>query len=279
MDQPQKIRISLNEHPAEVFRGSTAGDVRKRVKAGADLVIVNGFPAEPGLVLREGDHVVLIQRGETPSREELEGLMAARHTPGVHERMKAAAVGIAGLGGLGSIVATALARLGVGTLVLADFDLVEPSNLNRQQYSVRHIGTKKVDAMAEQLAAVNPYVHVAAHDVILTAENIPLVFENVQVLVECLDRAEAKAMLLAAASDLLPDAYIIGASGVAGYGASNEIRTERLGERIFMVGDMISAAEPGRGLMAPRVGIAAHHQANLVVSLLMGEAYELVPTH
>ena len=51
--------------------------------------------------LKDGDEVCLIQRGKTPSEDELEALMRARHTPGVHAKIKAATVGIAGLGGLG----------------------------------------------------------------------------------------------------------------------------------------------------------------------------------
>ncbi len=267
------MRVHVNESPRTVSEGTTAGALRDEVKPGADLVVVNGFPSDPETVLRGGDRVVLIRRGETPSREELEALLSARHTPGVHERMRTARVGIAGLGGLGSVVAPALARMGVGELVLVDFDVVEPSNLNRQHYRVEDIGRAKTEAMAAQLASVNPYVRVVTHRVVLNEANLAGIFQGVDVLVECLDRAEAKAMMIRAAGRTLPDTYLVGASGVAGYGESNRIQTVHLGERVFMVGDMVSAAEPGRGLMAPRVGIAAHHQANLVVSLLMGEEH------
>lgn len=269
MEGQKTIRVFVNEQPREMPPGITAGEVRDRVKPGADLIIVNGFPVEPENPLCDGDRAVLIRRGETPRREEMEALMTARHTPGVHERMKSARVGIAGLGGLGSVVAPALARVGVGELVLADFDVVEPSNLNRQQYRVEDLGLPKTEAMAGQLRSVNPYTRVITHRVVLDERNLPGIFSGVEVLVECLDRAEAKAMLIRTAAESLPETFIVGASGVAGYGESNSIQTVRLGDRVFMVGDMISAAEPGRGLMAPRVGIAANHQANLVMSLLM----------
>ncbi|MCF8061360.1 MAG: sulfur carrier protein ThiS adenylyltransferase ThiF [Deltaproteobacteria bacterium] len=263
------MRIHANETPETVREGTTAGELRDHLRPGADLIIVNGFPSDPGTVLRDGDRLVLIRRGEAPSREELEALMAARHTPGVHERMRTSRVGIAGLGGLGSAAALALARMGVGELVLADFDVVEPSNLNRQHYCVEDIGLRKTEAMSRRLASVNPCIRVVAHPVVLDAQNIGRIFQGVDVLLECFDRAEAKAMIIRAAAESLPGAFLVGASGVAGYGDSNSIRTIRLGDRVFMVGDMVSAAEPGRGLMAPRVGIAAHHQANLAVSLLM----------
>ena len=213
--------------------------------------------------------VVLIRRGEIPKADELEALMVARHTPGVHERMKASVVGIAGLGGLGSAVAIALARIGIGTLILADFDLVEPSNLNRQHYLIEHIGAAKTDAIARILANINPYIQVITHKVVLDRNNIPELFQPADAIVECFDRAEAKAMIIQTVAEFMPETYVIGASGLAGYGDSNSIQTMRLGEKIFIVGDLVKAAEPGRGLMAPRVGIAAHHQANLVVTLLM----------
>ena len=85
--------------------------------------------------------------------------MASRHTPGVHALLKQACVGIAGVGGLGSAVAVSLARIGVGKLIIADFDVVEPSNLNRQQYFVDQLGYFKVDALTENLRRINPYVN------------------------------------------------------------------------------------------------------------------------
>lgn len=273
-----KISIQVNERSLRLPSGSTMGELRDRVKPGADVLVVNGFPVDDSYLLLDGDHVALIERGEKPSRDQLEYLMASRHSPGVHARLKSAEVGVAGLGGLGSAVATALARTGVGTLILADHDVVEPSNLNRQQYFLEHLGMPKTKAMEKLLSGVNPYTRIVSHRVRLDPSNVPDIFKSSQVIVECFDRAEEKVMLLETVADSLPDAYLIAASGLAGYGGSNRIRTFRMGERIFLVGDMVSAAEPGRGLMAPRVGIAAHHQANLVVSLLMDPEKALLET-
>lgn len=263
------ITIIINEQEQSVPVDLTVGELRDRVKPDADVIVVNGFPCTPEAGLKDGDRVALIKRGEIPKPDELEALMVARHTPGVHTRMKEATVGIAGLGGLGSAVAIALTRMGIGTLILADFDLVEPSNLNRQHYNIEHIGIAKVDAMARILAGINPYIQIHTNKVLLSGDNIPRIYKEADIIVECFDSAEAKAMIIKTVTKLLPETYIIGASGLAGYGDSNSIRTNRLGEKIFVVGDFLKAAEPGRGLMAPRVGIAAHHQANLVVDLLM----------
>jgi len=265
----KKITIRVNELIKSVPDGLSLGELRDLVKSSADVLVVNGFRSEATVYLKEGDQVVLICQGQTPRADELESLMVARHTPGVHKRMKKSTVGIAGLGGLGSAISIALARMGIGTLILVDYDIVEPSNLNRQHFFIEHIGMAKTDAMAKILASVNPYIQVNTHRVTLSKKNIAQLFQEADVIVECFDRAEAKVMIMEAVSQFLPETYFVGASGLAGYGDSNSIQTWRLGEKIFLVGDLVSAAEPGRGLMAPRVGIAAHHQANLVVSLLM----------
>ncbi len=268
MDE-KMIAIVVNEQPRSVPEGTTVAIVRDEVKPGADVLVVNGFPSRPEAELSEGDELVLIRRREIPDERELEGFMVARHTPRVHGVMKRATVGIAGLGGLGSNVAIALGRMGIGRLILADFDVVEPTNLNRQQFGIEHLGMRKTEAMKRILQGINPYLDVETHTVVLDSGNVPEIFKNASIVVECFDRAEAKSMIISAVSQSLPDTYVIGASGLAGYGNSNSIRTMRLGDKIFMIGDLVTAAEPGRGLMAPRVGIAAHHQANLVVALLM----------
>jgi sulfur carrier protein ThiS adenylyltransferase len=265
------IRVKVNEKWEEVAPGADLLSVRGRFKPQADLIIYNGFPKAEPVLLQEGDEVILIRRGEAPSREELEGLMMARHTPGVHQKVKKASVGIAGLGGLGSAIAIALARVGVGRLVLADFDVVEPSNLNRQQYFVDQMGMPKVRALREILGRVNPYVAVEEHEVVLDPENIPRIFAPTPIVVEAFDRAEMKEMIIATVLEKLPGHVVVAASGLAGYGPNNDIRTERIARNLFIVGDHISAARPGSGLMAPRVGIAAHHQANLVLRLILGE--------
>jgi sulfur carrier protein ThiS adenylyltransferase len=246
-------------------------DVRERIKPGADVLIANGAVVPETHALKPGDAVVLIRRGETPSAEELEALMASRHTPGVHDRVKRATVGIAGLGGLGSAIAVALARTGVGRLVLADFDLVEPSNLNRQQYFVEQLGRPKTEALAESLRRINPYVALELHALRLTPENVPTIFRTADVLAEAFDRADQKAMLLNAFAAAFPEKPLVMASGLAGHGPGGTIRVTRFGRNVHIVGDGESAAEPGRGLMAPRVGIAAHLQANTVLRLLLGE--------
>jgi sulfur carrier protein ThiS adenylyltransferase len=263
------LNIKLNERPFEAEEGATLFGLRDSERPEADIVIINGAAMGSDAPLSEGDEVCLIQRGATPSEDELEALMAARHTPGVHEKVKAATVGIAGLGGLGSAIAVALARVGIGRLVLADFDVVEPSNLNRQQYFVDQLGLLKTEALVTNLRRINPYVELEAHAVRLTPGNIFPMFGETDVMIEAFDRADQKVMLMQKFASTLPDVPLVAASGLAGFGPEETIGVKKMGRNIYVVGDLETGARPGCGLMAPRVGIAASMQANLALRLIV----------
>jgi sulfur carrier protein ThiS adenylyltransferase len=129
----------------------------------------------------------------------------------------------------------------------------------------------KVKALQENLSKINPYVRVQTYNEKLDHKNVEKIFKEAEVVVEAFDRADEKAMLINTVSEKMPDKYIVAASGVAGYGENNEIKTVRFSSKIFIVGDHKTAAQPGVGLMAPRVGIVAHHQANAVLRILLGE--------
>ncbi len=264
------MQITVNEQSYSFAEQVTAGEVRDRLKADADLLIVNGFPVQADARLQEGDLLVLIRRGEVPDNHELDALLTARHTPGVHQVVRQATVGIAGIGGLGSAIAIALARTGIGHLIFADFDVVEPSNLNRQQYFIDQIGLPKVYALRDTLLRINPHVRVTAAHLRLTRANIPEVFGHAQILVEAFDQAEQKVMLVETFAARFPDRPVVFGSGMAGYGPANSIRSQQVANNLYMCGDGTTAAAPGTGLMAPRVGVAAHHQANAVLRLLLG---------
>ncbi|SEA13053.1 sulfur carrier protein ThiS adenylyltransferase [Desulfuromusa kysingii] len=266
--------IYLNEIPQQIESGRQLYSLRDQHKPEADILIVNGHPASSDMELNAGDHIVMISRGVQPSATELEGLMMARHTPGVHQKVKGGHIGIAGVGGLGSLVALALARTGIGQLTIADFDIVEPSNLNRQQYFIDQIGQPKVSALGDSLKRINPAIKINCFEQKVTPENIAEIFATVDILVEAFDGADQKAMLSNQFLCLFPDKILVAASGIAGYGASNSIRTTKISDHFYLCGDGITAAEPGCGLMAPRVGIAANHQANAVLRLLLNKEPE-----
>lgn len=261
--------ILVNETPVSFKAGMKIIDLLCTVKPDADLFIVNGYPVSSELSLEDGDKCWLIKKGEMLTPRETERLLAARHTPGIHDKIKKSAVGIMGLGGLGSMVAMALVRMGVGRLLIADYDLVEPTNLNRQQYFLNQIGQRKTVALKKNLAQINPYVVVDVVDEKLSEDSIVSNFADVDVLVECFDQAEMKAAALRVALTSFKNKGYVGSSGLAGYGDNNLIQTKKLYPNVYIVGDGVSAAAPGQGLMAPRVGIAAHHQANQVVRILL----------
>ena len=235
-----------------------------------DIFIVDGFAIKEDSELKDGSNVVFIRRGVMPEREVLRAMIASRNSPELNLALSKAVIGVAGLGGLGSNIALSLARVGVKKLVLADFDVVEPSNLNRQQYFVRHIGMKKTQALKELINDVNPFVEVETHDIFLDEKNVASVFGECEILCEAFDNVAGKAMILNEAGASLKDKKIIGASGMAGYFSSNLIKTIKFAKNVYLCGDLTNEAKIGQGLMAPRVAICANHEANLAIRLLMG---------
>ena len=195
----------------------------------------------------------------------------AKHDPQVLAALRESTVGIAGAGGLGSNVAISLARAGVGRLIIADFDRIEASNLNRQQYLVRQIGRRKVLALRENLRAINPFAKYTVHAARVTRANVGRIFGEAEILVEAFDKAATKRMLIDAWLSLHPDRPIVAASGLAGYGKNRKLHTRRMGS-LYLCGDEESECPKGISPMAPRVAIVANLQANLVVELLVDRA-------
>ena len=181
-------------------------------------------------------------------------------------RLEQAVVGIAGAGGLGSNVVAHLVRAGVRRLVLADFDVVSPSNLNRQFFFQDQIGRRKVEALAENLRRIESGLELTLHDVRLDAANLPSLFGACDVVVEAFDNVESKSALLSA----LRDRPVVSASGLAGWGRSNEMKVRRLDANLVLVGDCASDIRAGLAPQSARVGIAAAMQANAVLALLLG---------
>jgi sulfur carrier protein ThiS adenylyltransferase len=187
----------------------------------------------------------------------------------VVEKLSRSSVGIAGLGGLGSNLAMALARVGVGRLVLVDFDVVERKNLSRQAYSVDQVGMRKTEAMAHNIAAANPDVRIDIHDLKLDEGHMVGPFGDVDAVVEALDNAETKAAFIEEILLKLPDKPLVAASGVAGYGNSDRVSTKRTGN-LYLVSDDTAPSSDDGMLLAPRVGLFAYWQANTVIEILLG---------
>jgi sulfur carrier protein ThiS adenylyltransferase len=191
----------------------------------------------------------------------------ARHDAELLAVLRKSVVGIAGAGGLGSNVAIALARAGLGKLLIADFDRIEPSNLNRQQYFGDQVSRVKVEALAENIRRIHPYTAMVVHRLRVTAQNTGRLFGEADVLVEAFDRADQKQLLIEAWMTRFPERPIIAASGLAGFGANNRIRERRIG-KLTLIGDESSEVRPEISPLAPRVAIVAAMQANRVVECL-----------
>lgn len=203
------------------------------------------------------------------SKEQIDQMLIERHTAPVQQKISGARIAIAGLGGLGSNIAISLARMGVGALHLVDFDRVEISNLNRQQYGIRHLGHYKTDALRDVIAQINPYIQVEADCVKVTCENIRALFSCEPIVCEAFDLPENKAMLVSTLLTECPSCTVIAASGMAGCGPANAITTKKISDRLYLCGDGVTDIAPGYGLMASRVAICANHQAHMALRLIL----------
>ena len=206
-----------------------------------------------------------------PTHEEFRRALVERHGEQLQEKLSNAAVAICGLGGLGSNIAVALARAGVGELLLLDFDTVDMSNLNRQQYFPDQLGQPKAHALKETLLRIAPYCRIRAQSVRLTEENIPELLCDVPFVCEAFDRADQKEMLVGCVLEKLPEKYLVAASGMAGIGSSNTIRTRKITSHFYVCGDGESDSAAGLGLVSARVMVCAAHQANMIIRLIAGE--------
>lgn len=212
-----------------------------------------------------------LQAHPIPSREVMREALNIRHGEELQNKISAARVAVCGLGGLGSNIAIALARAGVGHLHLIDFDRVDLTNLNRQQYAVGQLGQYKTDALRETLSLVSPYCDVTCDTIQVTEENLPDLLRNEDYICEAFDRAEAKAMLVSGVLEHFPEKYLVAGSGLAGLGSANTIQTRRVSQRFYLCGDGTSDSSVGLGLVASRVLVCAAHEANMILRLIAGE--------
>lgn len=206
-----------------------------------------------------------------PSKEEMLHALEERHGAALQRKFSSASVAICGLGGLGSNIALSLARAGVGKLHLIDFDRVDLSNLNRQQYAAAQLGRYKTEALRDNLLAVSPYLDIVTDTVRMTEDNLAELIGEDAIVCEAFDRAEAKAMLVNGVMEAFPEKYLVSGSGMAGLSSSNSIRTRRITKRFYLCGDGTSDVADGLGLVAPRVMLCAAHQAHMILRIIAGE--------
>ncbi|HEY5517429.1 MAG TPA: sulfur carrier protein ThiS adenylyltransferase ThiF [Coriobacteriia bacterium] len=190
--------------------------------------------------------------------------------PEMRARLAESNVAIVGCGGLGSNVAAMLLRSGVRTLTLIDFDVVEESNLNRQLFFRDQIGRPKTEALAETLLRIDPEARLTLRTRRVTADDVADLVRDADVIVEAVDRADTKAMLVNTLMEALPETPLVTASGLAGSGSANAVVTQRPCDNLYLVGDLESDVTAGHPLFASRVMVAAAHEAHTVIRRLLG---------
>ena len=203
-----------------------------------------------------------------PTKEEWIKALTERHGKEIQQVFSSATVAICGLGGLGSNIAIHLDRAGIGKLILCDFDRVDITNLHRQQYKADQIGMYKTDALSENLREINPYIVLDAHTERITEENAVTLLSDADIICEAFDNAECKAMLTNIVLSEMPDKYLVAASGMAGMGVTNSIKTRKVTSRFYLCGDETSEVSENIGLVAPRVALCAAHEAHTVLRIL-----------
>ena len=206
-----------------------------------------------------------------PNKEEWIKALNDRHGIEIQKKISSATVAVCGLGGLGSNIAIALARAGIGKLILIDFDKVDITNLHRQQYKANQIGMNKTQALKNNLKEINPYLETEIHTVFLDESNAKGLLSDADIICEAFDNAEAKAMLVNYVLEELCDKYIVASSGMAGLDSANSIKTRKVSRRFYLCGDEISDVKDGIGLMSSRVMVCAAHQAHTVLRIIAKE--------
>ena len=205
------------------------------------------------------------------TKEEWLQALIQRHGQDRQEKFQKATVAICGLGGLGSNIAISLTRAGIGKLILIDYDRVDPSNLNRQQYKMNQLGMYKTEALVENLREITPYIELEYHTVKMTEDNIKELLQDADIVCEAFDKADNKAMLVNAVLENFTDQIIVSGSGMSGFGSANTIQTRKIMKRLYLCGDGVSDVNDGIGLVASRVMVCAAHEAHMVLRLLAGE--------
>lgn len=209
-----------------------------------------------------------------PTKDEWQKALNERHGIELQKKISSVVVAVCGLGGLGSNIAIALARAGVGKLILIDFDRVDITNLHRQQYKANQIGLYKTEALRDNLKEINPYLETKNYTVCLDSSNAGALLSDADIICEAFDNPETKAFLVNFVLETMPDKYVVAASGMAGMGSCNKIKTRKVLKRFYLCGDEISDVAEGMGLVATRVMLCAAHQAHTVLRII-GKEFEV----
>ncbi len=209
-----------------------------------------------------------------PTKEEMFKACSLKHGSDLQHKFSAATVAICGLGGLGSNIAISLARSGIGRLIIIDFDRVDITNLQRQQYKASQVGMYKSEALKENLLEIAPYVKIECYTEKINENNVFDLLKSADIICEAFDNAEEKAMLVNIVFEKFPEKYLVSGSGMAGFDSPNTIKTRRIMKHFYISGDEVSDVNNNIGLFSARVMLCAAHQA-LTVLRILGNEFEV----
>lgn len=263
------MKITVNGKELFIEKPLSIKNLILELNVDSDIFIANSFPVSLSYNIKNNDVITLIKKGSIPDKDYLEYQLISRQGLKEYNILKNSSVAVCGLGGLGSNAAISLARAGVGSLKLIDFDIVEPSNINRQVYFIEHIGKNKTDALKEIINKISPYINIETANIYLDETNIINELSGFNVILECFDNISSKMMLIEKCVNNMRDSYIIGASGVAGYYNTDKFTKKSLGSNCIIIGDFENEAGFNQGLYAPRVTAAANIQANETIRYLL----------
>ncbi len=113
------------------------------------------------------------------------------------EKLKKSTVAVVGIGGVGGISAIALARSGIGNIIIQDFDIVEESNINRQIVAnYNTIGMSKVDVLEKQIKDINPKCNIIKLNSFFDKDNLSLFSYNIDYVIDAIDSFDSKCLLI-----------------------------------------------------------------------------------
>ncbi|MGM0565812.1 MAG: sulfur carrier protein ThiS adenylyltransferase ThiF [Bacteroidota bacterium] len=186
----------------------------------------------------------------------------------IENKLSGKIVGIAGCGGLGTHAALSLARAGVGTFFLVDFDIVQENALHRQCFMRSQTGRLKMNALKDNIQDANPDAKVYAFDVRLCPSDVAELFQSCDVLIEAVDAAKTKQTIIESAIKYMPDTPVVSGVGLAGYGKTEELKVHRK-NNLYICGDLKSQVSEDLPHLAPRIALVAAMQANTVLEILL----------
>lgn len=191
------------------------------------------------------------------------------------QKLNGSKVFIVGMGGLGSPVALYLAAAGVGKMRIADFDVVEESNLQRQIiHSHGDIGELKAESAASSLREINPNIEVETLDYSLDYENFLENSNDIDLLIDCTDnfpsRFELNEVSLQTRIPLVSGAAIRWEGQVTSFDPRNE--NSPCYQCLYLDKNIESATCEMEGVTAPLVGVIGTMQAMEAMNILLGES-------